>query len=271
LQQLTVLGASAAFVLVLSACGEGSTDPGPEPEEDVLGVSAVTPTSDSRVATDGLVASYDMTTLTSSGNLRDFSGRDLHGIIEGTTVVQTPRGGGRQFAAATDRVALPPASDFDLNGPISIVARFRVDLAKQHQHIIACDNKWVLWVNHSDRVRFGNTRGDAMESAEPLSAEEWHVVIAVLRGTAGDVLDDSNIELWIDGVRADVDLLNSSGPPVVWQQGTLLAADACFIGFESHAGEQEHQNLPFFGVIDEVMVFERALSTEEVATLSVSP
>ncbi|HUF76568.1 MAG TPA: LamG-like jellyroll fold domain-containing protein [Longimicrobiales bacterium] len=268
---LGLLGAAAGLIL-FSACGKGGPPTDLPPDEGVLGVSEYAPTSDRSVSSDALVAAYDMTTLTGNGRLRDFSERGLHGLIEGTKVAEAPRGGGREFEKASDRIALPASSDFDLNGPLSIVARFRYDLEGQHQHIIACDDKFVLWLTENDRPRFANTLGDAIEGDARLSSGEWHVVIGIFRGTAGDGLSDANIELWIDGVRVPVGFRSSTGgPPFVWHEGTLRETNACFIGFESHAGEPQHQNLPFFGVIDEIMLFERALSTQEVAALSVSP
>lgn len=232
------------------------------------------PTGDPDVSSQGLVASYDMTTLTDDGLLRDFSGSGLHGSIEGTTTTETPRGGARVFGgASTDLVDLPDVSDFDLDGPLSVVARFRVDLAGQHQHLVACDNKFVLWLSQSDRVRFANTIGDGAETNAGLSSGEWHVVIGIFRGTAGDAIDDANLEIWIDGVRAPVGFRNIDGdtPPFVWQDGALRATNACFIGVEAHGGDPREQNLPFHGAIDEIAVFGRALTADEVAVLSVSP
>ena len=242
-------------------------------DDEAVGVSAATPTSHPDVSADRLVASYDLTTLTAEGLLRDFSGRDLHGVISGTTVVTAPRGGGRLFEAAPrDRIELPPRSDFDLDGPLSIVARIRMDRQRQHQHVIACDDKFALTIREADQVRLSNTRGDLAETLEPLSPDVWHSVIAVFRGTVGDVLGDSNIEIWIDGVRAPIAVRNPSGTtPVVWRDGVLYPSDACYLGFESHQGEPGHQRLPFYGAIDEMIVFGRALTPEEIQLLAVSP
>lgn len=257
--------------LSLAACGEGPPTDVP-PDGVVLGVSEYAPTSDRSVSDNGLVASYDMTTLTADRRLRDFSGRGLHGSIQGTTVVDAPRGGGRHFDAAADRIALPSASDFDLAGPLSIVARFRFDVPERHQHVIACDDRFVLFLTTDDEVRFANTLGDATITMDALSVDEWHVVVAIFRGTAGDELNDSSVEIWIDGSRSAVRFRNAAGTqPVIWRDGSLRASDACFIGFEDHAGDPSHQTVAFYGVIDEVMVFERALAPDEIAILSVSP
>lgn len=259
-----------ASYVALAACGEGP--PTDLPPGGVLGVSEYAPTSDRSVSDNGLVASYDMTTLTANLRLRDFSGRGLHGDIQGTTLVDAPRGGGRLFGAATDRIALPTASDFDLAGPLSVVARFRIDVQERHQHIIACDDRFVLFLTEDDEVRFANTLGDAAVTNDAISGDEWHVVVAIFRGTAGEELNDASGEIWVDGSRKTVRFQNAAGTqPVIWKKGGLRPSDACFIGFEAHGGDASHQNLAFYGVIDEVMVFERALTPQEVGTLSVRP
>ena len=270
-----ILAGGTLLAALATACSESEPPPTDiPPEEDVLGISEHAPTGAPSVSGDGLVASYDMTTLTDDGLLRDFSGRGLHGSIEGTSTTESPRGGARSFGgASTDLVDLPDASDFDLDGPLSVVARFRVDLAGQHQHVVACDNKFVLWLSPADRVRFANTIGDGAETDAPLTSGEWHVVVAVFRGVAGDAIDDSNLEIWIDGARAPVGFRNIDGitPPFVWQDAALRATNACFLGVEAHGGDPRAQNLPFHGAIDEVLVFGRALTEAEIAALSASP
>jgi hypothetical protein len=53
--------------------------------------------------------------------------------------------------------------------------------------------------------------------------------------------------------------------------GSLYPMDACYIGFESHQGEPQHQRLPFVGALDEVLVFSRALSLREIKAFSRDP
>ena len=234
------------------------------------GVTERFPTGHPDVASGGLVASYDMTTLTAEGLLRDFSGRGLHGRVSGTVATSGVRGGARLFGAATDRVELPPRRDFDLNGPLSIAVWFRFDREGQHQHLVACDDKFSLWLNPDDHLRFGNAFGDGLETTTSLSSETWHSVIGIFRDTAGAGLDDANVEVWVDGSRAPSRIVDRIGPSrdQPWQQGTLYERDACYIGFESHQGLANHQRMPFFGAIDELQIFERALTQAEVQALA---
>ncbi len=250
--------------LVLLGCAL----PREEPSEP-RGVTERFPTGHADVASGGLVASYDMTTLTAEGLLRDFSGRGSHGRVSGTVATSGVRGGARLFGAATDRVELPPRRNFDLNGPLSIAVWFRFDREGQHQHLVACDDKFAVWLTPDDHFRFGNAFGDGLETTTSLSSETWHSVIGIFRDTAGAELDDANVEVWVDGSQAPSTIVGRSRDgPIRWRQGTLYERDACYIGFESHQGQAAHQRLPFFGAIDELQIFERALTQAEVQALA---
>jgi hypothetical protein len=219
-----------------------------------------------RIPSEQAVVAFDMSTRTDDGRLRDLTLHGLHGVVHGTTPVA---GGAMQFAEATDRVELPSRAWFDLDGPLSVVTRFRFDRAAQHQHVVACDDKFALWLTPADHIRFVNTLGDGAESEQPLSRGDWHSVIGVFRGTAGDAIDESNVEIWVDGeqVAAAVGSARLSGT-ARWQHGTFHPTDACYIGFESHQGNPQHQELPFFGAIDEVVIFSRALTPDEVRLMA---
>ena len=49
-----------------------------------------------------------------------------------------------------------------------------------------------------------------------------------------------------------------------WNPGDLYPTDACYIGFESHQGMESHRTMPFIGAIDEVLLFSRAWTAQEV-------
>lgn len=249
-------------LLLLLGCAPAATPPTGR-------VGPRLPMGDPRIPSEQAVLAFDMSTRTADGRLRDLTLNGLHGVVHGTTPVTGPGGGAMQFAAVTDRVELPSRAWFDLDGPLSVVTRFRLDRLGRHQHVVACDDKFALWVTPSDKVRFVNTLGDGAETVAPLDAGKWHSVIGVFRGTAGDAIDTDNVEIWIDGVRSAVTVGSArrSGP-AVWAKGTLHPSDACAIGFESHQGEATHQQLPFFGAIDELVLFGRALSAEEIGRLT---
>jgi hypothetical protein len=181
-------------------------------------------------------------------------------------------GGALLFGAVTDRVALPAQPDFNLDGPLSVALWFRFDRTGQHQHLIACDDKFAVWLTPRDHIRFVNTLGDGAETTTNLSSGVWHSVIGIFRGTTGDRIDHSNVEVWVDGLKAASTVGSAFlEGPAQWQSGELYENDACFIGFESHQGDANHQGLAFFGAIDEVRIFDRALIPDEIRFLSGRP
>ena len=241
------------------------------------GVSAAAPAGHPGVSTNALVASYDMSTLTAGGLLRDFSGNELHGTITGTSPVNGERGGARYFPGTVtdgrvaDFIELPSNPLFDLDGPFTVASWFYFDTQFQHQHIAACNDKFTLWITAQDHMRFANSRGDYAEMTVRVSPDEFHSVVAVFRGTVGDVIDDTTVEIWVDGVRQQpLEFGSDVSDPPTWRDGVLHPSNACHIGFESHQDREDHRDLPFFGAIDEVIVFGRALTPEEVALLALT-
>jgi hypothetical protein len=200
-----------------------------------------------------------METLTRNGQLRDFSGNQNHGTLHEGGLVQGLFGMARQFATTDDAIHLPENSTFALDGPLSLALWFRLDELGLHQHLLACDDKFTLWITPDDHLRFADTLGHGFESVNGLTAETWYSLVAVLYGTAGDVLsEDTNIAVFLNGRPVYGQIVGQ------WSPGVLHTQDACYIGFESHQGQLYHQTLPFVGAIDELLIFSRALTLSEI-------
>ncbi len=250
------------------------------------GVSALQPTGSPGIGADALVAAYDMTSLTEDGLLRDFGPHGLHGLFEtsdggrfcppGRCLREVtgpgPVSGARFFRAVGDRVDLPEDAAFALDGPMTVAAWVRVDSVGVHQHIAACDDKWAFWVTPADQYRLG-IRGAGWSSAPgSVEAGAWAAVVVVLRGTKGDPLEPSTVSIHVNGRRAEsgplarTDEARAAG---IWNPGELFSDDACYIGFESHQGLESHETLPFFGAVDELLIFGRAWTEEEIRAFSV--
>ncbi len=222
------------------------------------GISASRPTGSSAISPEALVAAYDMETLTPDGKLRDFSGKENHGSLSGTEVVPGLFGNARRFAAPTDRVALPSSPAFAIDGPLSIAVWVRLNRGGLHQHILACDDKFALWLTPSDKIRFVDSTGHGFQSLDSFLPGQWHSIVGVFRSTKGTVLTPENITVFVDGQE----IAGNRGS--MWSPGTLHPTDACYLGFESHQGLENHKALFFSGDIDEVLVFARPLSDAEV-------
>lgn len=264
-----------AACVLLAACApeepeERSTAvPTPPARPDMFaGISEAWPTGSPAIDAAGLVAAWDMATLTPDGALRDFGPHGLHGFVLQAETIEGPLGRARTFSSVQDRVDLPEDPAFDLDGPLTIATWVRVDSAGIHQHIAACDDKWALWITPGNQFRLGDTHGGGWSSPEQtVEVGAWVPVVAVLRGTKGDPLEPAFVSLWVDGELAEAyaHLRNDEARELgVWNSGDLFPDDACHLGFESHQGMESHKTLPFLGAIDEVLVFSRAWSDEEV-------
>jgi Concanavalin A-like lectin/glucanases superfamily len=229
------------------------------------GISDRLSTGSSNISNDRLVMAFDMETLTPDDRLYDFSSHQHHSHVMETTLVPGLFGDARQFRTPGDRIDLPETPALDIDGPLSIALWFRVDTPGLHQHIIAVDDKFVVWINQANRIRFTDTRGNGLETQAGIEAGQWYGLAALFDGSLGTQLSRENIHLYLDGEPIPSNIvgqLRDEAP--TWQPGQLFSSDAAYIGFESHQGEPRHQELPFQGVIDEVLVFSRALSLKEI-------
>jgi hypothetical protein len=90
-------------------------------------------------------------------------------------------------------------------------------------------------------------------------------LVAIFSGRWGTAVTPETVQLFLDGERVATTLVNRTGAsPARWTPGALYPSDACYVGFESHQGNVAHQSLQFEGVIDELVIFARALTAEEV-------
>ncbi|GGJ06338.1 hypothetical protein GCM10007978_49880 [Shewanella hanedai] len=208
------------------------------------------------ISADGLVASYDFETYTSDGLLHDFSPLENHGKLIGKPSI----GKTLTFSKKEDVVILPDNSNLNLTGPITVAARLKITTPNLHQHVFACNDLFVLWLTNSNKYRFADTLGQGFtteKGVDVVSEGKWHTVVAVLSANKGDSLNKENIKIFIDGVQMD------GNHEKTWAPTELAATNACVIG-GTRNGVQGHQDLPFKGSIDELQIYSRAFTDEEV-------
>ena len=235
------------------------------------GISDQNPAGARGIYRTGLVGAFDMSTRTVDGRLRDFSTLGHHGRILGTRSLPGTWGSALSFPSAADRVDLPDTTAWAIDGPLSVLLWFRLDTLGLHQHVLACDDKFAVWLTENNLLRFVDTVGDGAMTREPLVAGRWYSVAGVFQGTKGTELSSANIRVFIDGRQVAVDLVGQPSGRPTWNPGRLHDNDACFIGFESHQGEPLHQSLRFGGAIDDVLVFSRPVTDAEVAIHATRP
>ncbi len=222
------------------------------------GVSDQYKTGSKGISPDGLVASYDFETYTSTGLLKDFGPFESHGKNLRNLDTLGLFGKARKFYTLADIVALPDHSSFNLDGPITIAVWVKISPLNSHGHIFVCSNKFVLWTTKKNQFKFADTMGNGFTTLEgTVKTDGWHSVVAVWSGTKGDMLSKDNIKIFIDGVQMDGTFTKT------WNPGDIVANNACVIGSTLH-GAIGHQELPFVGAIDEIQVFSRGLNDDEI-------
>ena len=265
-----------SLCLAAGACGAPDAAPDPPPEDGLAGepfqgVSAALPTGHEAISSEALVASWSFTT-DPDHVLRDASGNGRHGSIVEWEAVPAPFGTAARFHSATRKVHLPEDPAYDLSGPITVASWLRLDEGGHHQHVVACDDKWALWITPDDRYRLGDTRGGGFSTPPGTAVPgEWTSVVAVLHGSAGSVLTPETAQIFVNGasLAAERHMRSEEAQQrTTWEPGDLYPSDACYIGFESHQGLEAHQSMAFYGAIDELMIFGRAWTPDEIAAFS---
>jgi hypothetical protein len=263
------------FIILLAAlaqisaivCANDFETSSPKHRASYLGISDTQPTGSPSISRDRLVAAYDMETLTEDGKLKDFGANNNHGTIHQTTVVKGIFGKARRFSTVSDYIHLPENPTFALDGPLSIATWVRVHRLGLHQHMLACDDKFALWITPENNIRFVDTLGNGFQSVGGVATEIWYSIVGVFKGKAGDILSGDNIAVFINSKPVEGAALGrprEGSSNKIWSPGALHEKDACYIGFESHQGEPTHQKLQFEGDIDELLIFSRALTLSEV-------
>tara|TARA_Y100001934_G_scaffold282129_1_gene394544 strand:+ start:2953 stop:4356 length:1404 start_codon:yes stop_codon:yes gene_type:complete len=185
---------------------------------------------------------------------RDVSGRGNHGAVKGGAKWTKGRiGGGLEFDGKDDFVAIPNESQFDITGSITVSAWVRVEsFTRPWQAIVTKgDRAWRLQrASRSRSVGFACSDLSRKQVGDLLGKKdvadgEWHHVAGVL--------DGNRISIFVDG------LLDTSKP----SSPNISVNDyAVFIGANSQAGGRL-----FHGLIDDVRIYDRALSVEELRAL----
>ena len=224
-----------------------------------VGISAVHPTGSTSISADGLVAAYDMETLTADGRLRDFSGNGNHGTFTRAALVKGLFGKARRFSSVEDRIALASNPTFNIKGPLSIAIWVRIRQLGLHQHMVACDNRFAYWFTQENRLRFVDSMTHGLMTNWTVAKDKWYSLVGVFQGTEGDILNSTNIRAYVNGQVVDGAIQG-----VAWGRGELFPTDACYIGFESHQGAKSHKALFLDGDIDELLIFSRAMAEPEI-------
>src|SRR5207247_907613 len=195
-----------------------------------------------------VVLAYDMETLTTDGKMKDVSGNGQHGIVVGTKDTPGKVGRARHFVAG-DRISASPIQVPGVNFTVAAWFNWTTNPSPYYSGIHGGSGSWELRVMADGRfgATFYQTIGpDAFtEVRSPLTYNDgtWHHAAGVLR--------NGLVELYVDGARVAQDTTN----PIT----SVRRSTQTIVG--SVASD-------FVGSVDEVRVFTRALSADEIAALA---
>lgn len=182
----------------------------------------------------------------------DVSGSGLDGVLESAARVPGLRGGALQFDDTADRVVLETA-------PMSLKPTAAVALAVWIQSPFTSDGEVVsLGDSYAIRAMLGGDARifayDGMDwtgsttTGAALADGQWHHVVGQFTGTA--------LEVYIDGALAQS---VAYAIPIDYSLGPSLVA--------GKHGEL-NDSFDYVGLIDDVAIFDRALSPDEIAALA---
>jgi hypothetical protein len=205
------------------------------------------------------------------GNANDISGNNQHGVVNGA-VATTDRfgnaGGAYAFASGTQRVTIPLTQSNVLNYTVS--AWFKTTQGGTILGGRGSNGENGLTVSvatagdppYTGRLSWigdNNYGGVGKMSKQRVDDGQWHHFVGTFAGSAGNA-QPSQFTVYIDGVLVASDVINSATPttvvPVNNNNTQLLIGN-----------HQRWTDRVFKGSIDEVGVWNRALTSTEVAQL----
>jgi Concanavalin A-like lectin/glucanases superfamily len=108
-------------------------------------------------------------------------------------------GKARQFSTVSDYIHPPENPTFAIDGPLSVVIWVRLHQLALHQHMLACNDKFALWITRENNIRFVDTLGNGFQSVGGIATAAWYSIVGVFKGKAGDILTGDNIAVFING------------------------------------------------------------------------
>lgn len=215
------------------------------------GISDTYPTGDPDVPSTNLELAFDMETL-DAGDMRDFSGNDYDGVITGATDIAGVIGRARDFEAADAEDLIQVADGFTnmISGETNFTVAFWFNPESLTSQVLWSrdgGNDVYGWVDSTGFVRF--TVGTVLDTSGGLISAGTPYHFAFVKD------GDTTAKIYINGTE------QADGSVSATPTGTNEAFNI---------GRYGSAETPYWadGILDEAVVFSRALSPGEVANLS---
>lgn len=214
----------------------------------------------------GLVGYWKMDEATWSGTpseVLDWSGNANHGQAQGATngkayPSSAKFSNGGTFDGVDDYVSVGASTSLSFTTAMSASAWVNLSSSKPIAGVVgkwAGNNANRSWVLYTDDARPTFYLGDGTNTfsrqvSTALSLNVWHHVVATYSNTSG-------MKVFVDGVES-----TATGGPTYPSSIQALTGNSTYIGVQS-----SQLNYPFVGKMDELRIYNRALSPSEVSQL----
>ncbi len=183
------------------------------------------------------------------GDARDISGYGNNGTITGaifTDGVPGTGGSALEFNGGNDRVAFGNPANTRITTAVTISAWINSNDISLSQNVVSRNGPYFLRVTNST-LRSGIYTGTWIfrNGTTVLSSNTWYHLTMTYNG--------ASMKGYVNG-QLDIDDVKT---------GELMSFSNLFIGYTTAGGEQA----PFYGIIDDVRIYSRALTASEIQTL----
>jgi hypothetical protein len=209
----------------------------------------------------GLIAYYPF-----NGNADDESENNFNGTVYGPTLTQDRYGNNNsayEFDGENDKIVIP---DLELVQPVTFSCWVKTDLA-QTGYIYTSDYYESYWADYYGlavaisadghiHAAFGDgsyPNRSAYTSETVISADQWHHITVVWHSSG-------QISIFVDGNEKTYEEHGNANLIIAGNRG-----DDDTFGADNYVNPVPHY---FKGIVDDIRIYERELSEEEIVTLS---
>jgi hypothetical protein len=205
--------------------------------------------NDGTIPDNGLVGHWDFEE-GSGTKVLDASGNGNLGTIYQEAWTTGRKGGGLNFQGLDDYIEVSGSASLSLNGPITVAAWIYPRINNIAQTFVRSPGQYVLWVQLDNQVRFADALGHWVDTpGNVLALNKWNHVVGLFTGGTGTLLNLTNAKVYVNGVSRR-NQVSGAWVPMVQAKSTVT------IGVPG-----------FDGKLDEIYIYDRALSQAEILTL----